>query len=99
MEERWKLEMSMVGPFGERYDVAIELDRFTAGEFMRLKPPVPGLVNFDDAVDILKTREFRKQLFTKTATRLGTSLAERMEDKEGCQGVDRAEKLDRWGHP
>lgn len=97
MVPKWQLEMSMIGPYGERYTVAVELGRHTAEEVHRLPPPIPGLVSFDDAVQVLKRREFRKDLFTDTATRLGTMLAERLEDKEGWHGVERQENLEDWG--
>lgn len=98
---QWTLEMSMRGPHGEAYTVALPLDHHTAGEFERIAPPVPLMNSFDDAVEILRRREFRKDLFQRAARNLGTLLAETMEDKEGWHGVDRQEGLADWGlrHP
>ncbi len=89
----WFLEMSMNGPRGERYVMRVGLDSMTARECSHIEPlpPVPGLVKFDDAVEILKRREYRKDLFIDQARRLGTLLAERMEDAEGWHGVSRQE--------
>lgn len=50
-----------------------------------------GLVGFDDAVTMMKVREFRKKLFIEAATRLGALLAERMEDAEGWHDAERIE--------
>ena len=87
----WFLEMSMIGPYGERYTMRVKLDRTTACEFHSLVKPVPGLMAFNEAVEVLKRREYRKDLFIKEAHRLGTLLAERMEDAEGWHGIKRQE--------
>ena len=87
----WFLEMSMIGPYGERYTMRLNLDQITAREAHHIPPPAPGFVRFDDAVEILKRREFRKDLFTEAAQRLGTLLAERMEDAEGWHDASRQE--------
>lgn len=87
----WFLEMSMIGPYGERYTMRTKLDHGTAGEICHIDPPVPGLVKFEHAVAILKRREFRKDLFIEAARRIGALLAERMEDAEGWHGIKRQE--------
>ena len=87
----WYLEMSMIGPYSERYTARIKLDPVTAREAHDIPPPVPGLVSFDDAVEVLKRREYRKDLFIDAARRLGTLLAERMEDAEGWHDASRQE--------
>ena len=48
-----------------------------------------GLYSMDDAVTLMHTREMRKDLFIQTAERLGTLLAERMEDAEGWHDASR----------
>ena len=99
----WKLEMSLVGPFGERITVALNLADHIASEVTRINPPepyglfVPGGDPFKATVHVLRRREYRRHLFEDTATRMGKLLANRMEDKEGWHGVDRQEKLDRMG--
>lgn len=96
-EPRWRLEMSMVGPCGERYTVADELGYETAREVAHISSPdffadfVPGGNPMETVVTKLKRREFRKDLFQSEAVRLATLLAERMEDAEGWHGVKREE--------
>ncbi len=96
---KWTLEMSLVGPLGERIGIAIQLDPHTAQEIQRIDPPsefglfIPNGDMFAEAVKVLKRREYRKTLFIDEARRLGTRLAERMEDKEGWHGVERQERL------
>lgn len=89
----WFLEMSMNGPHGERYTMRIKIDQMTAREVSSIDPSpmVSGLIGFGDAVAILKRREYRKDLFTEAAQRLGTLLAERMEDAEGWHDASRQE--------
>ncbi len=89
----WHLEMSMIGPHGERYTMRRTLDPGTAREVSHIKPPstVPGLTRFEDAVTILKRREYRKDLFISAARQIGALLAERMEDAEGWHDASRQE--------
>ena len=89
--DEWFLEMSMIGPHGEHWTMRVKLDPTTAREGHCISKPVPGLTPFDEAVVILKRREYRKDLFIKEAQRLGTLLAERMEDAEGWHGIKRQE--------
>lgn len=80
------------GPNGERLACAVDLDEHTAREVTRIDPPPPpelGLIPSDQVVKILRQKQFRKDLFIAEATRLGTLLAERMEDAEGWHGVER----------
>jgi len=82
---------------------AIDLDEHTAREFERVDPPMMAespipwmsgrvpLQNIDDVVKVMKVREFRKEVFQNECWRLGTLLAERMEDAEGWHDVSRIE--------
>ncbi len=103
MEPQWNLELSLVGPYGERSTIAVALTPETAQSIQKVEPPSPlafagtNVSPFDECIKILKRREFRKNLFTDAAKRLGTLLAERMEDKEGWHGVSRQENLEDWG--
>jgi len=99
-EPRWRLEMSLLGPFGEKITVAVMLDPSTASEVARIAPPtiwnlpVGPTKNFlEETVKVLKRREYRKDLFGFEAARLGKLLAEHMEDKEGWHGIERQEVL------
>jgi hypothetical protein len=94
LKNQWRLEMAMIGPFGERYIMAVSLDDYTAQEIHRVDPPssAPFIgATFDEAVKILKRREFRKDLFQEEARRLSALLAERMEDAEGWHDIGRQE--------
>lgn len=96
-EPQWRLEMSMIGPFGERYTIGEPLEHSVARETAQINPPdaladfVPGKSALQVAVERLKRREFRRDLFEKEAARLGRLLAERMEDAEGWHGLDRVD--------
>ncbi len=50
-----------------------------------------GVGDFNNAVRLMRMREFRKDLFIRTSAQLGTQLAERMEDAEGWHDADRIE--------
>lgn len=50
-----------------------------------------GLCSFKDAVELIRSKEFRRDLFTRTAANLGTLLVERMEDAEGWHDTSRIE--------
>ena len=97
MESKWLLKMSMIGPCGESYSMAIEIDENTAGEIHRIERPdmfntfVPGGDPLTETAKVLKRRVFRKDLFMREAERLGALLAERMEDAEGWHGIERQE--------
>ncbi len=96
----WTLELALVDPYGKRTVKAIQLDEFTMQEHAIIKPPEPFMVgprSFDEVIQVMKRREFRKDLFKQEATRLGHALAEYMEDVEGWHGVERQEKLNDQG--
>jgi len=92
---KWIIQLSMIGPFGERYTMALPLDEATARDIERISPPdaladfVPNVSPLTATVKKLRLREFRKDLFADAAMRLGKLLAERMEDAEGWHGVSR----------
>jgi hypothetical protein len=50
-----------------------------------------GLVSFDEAVRVMRRREFRRDLLTSAAAQCGSALADYLEDKEGWHGIDRQE--------
>lgn len=50
-----------------------------------------GFGSFESTVELIRRKEFRKKLFVETAERLGTLLAERMEDAEGWHDASRIE--------
>ncbi len=78
----------------EKYTMCIDIDEHTARRFTRIKPLdnyLPGSISMETAVDILKTRVFRKDFFVHECYRLGNLLAERMEDAEGWHDTSRIE--------
>lgn len=50
-----------------------------------------GLGTFNNTVELMKRREFRKDLFIKAAQMLARQMAERMEDAEGWHDTSRIE--------
>ena len=101
------LRMTFDAGDGEHYTMVVDLDESTARKFRCIKPPIehevpfhwiPGraaLDSFEDVVEILQTRELRKNLFTEAGRRLGTLLAERMCDAEGWADISRIEPAKR----
>ena len=85
--------------------MCIDLDRHTARQFQSIKPPIQHTVpwlagaaaldSFEDVVEIMKLREFRKDFFIRECRRIGALLAERMEDAEGWHDVSRIEPAKR----
>lgn len=97
---KWTLQLTFKNGFGNSYHVAVYLPPEVAAEVAQLEPLPPaefGGMSFAKAVSVLKKKQFRKDLFISEATRLGQSLAERLEDHEGWHGVERKEKLRDWG--
>lgn len=52
-----------------------------------------GLMTFDEAVRVMKRKEFRRQLLVSAAQQCGAALADYLEDKEGWHGLDRQERI------
>ncbi len=69
--------------FGQPLVMCIDVDREVRISARAVEEMKIGLAGFDGAVQIMRVREFRKDLFIDLATRLGALLAERMEDAEG----------------
>ncbi len=88
-----KLTLTFDAGFGQTYHMCINIDERDADQFAQITPPcpIPGAVSFDACVEILKQRQFRKDMFIHNSTRLGTLLAERMEDAEGWHDTSRIE--------
>jgi hypothetical protein len=72
--------------------MAVELDeevRIAPRAVEEMKLGLSG--GMDQAVGLMRVREFRKNLFIRAAERLGALLAERMEDAEGWHDTSRIE--------
>jgi hypothetical protein len=101
MGPRGKLKLTFDDGYGNVYEMFEPIDESIAREFTEIQPPMkhsvpwlPGEVQlepFETVVDTLRKREFRKDLFTQEAKRLGILLAERMEDAEGWHDTSRIE--------
>lgn len=93
------LTIRFQSPYGKTYSMSVPISHDVATDIERIKPPgelgPPGVVSFDDVVEVIKTREFRKDLFVREATRLGYLLAERMQDAEGWHDYSRIEPAKR----
>ena len=96
-----KLTLTFDTGYGESYQIVMPVDDTVARDFQSINPPIkhsvpflPGAVpldSFEQVVDVMRRREFRKDTFTHEARRLGTLLAERMEDAEGWHDTSRIE--------
>ena len=79
---------------GEQYTMAIELSEDVASDIEKL-PPIadrgPVMDSFEEAIEVLRMKQFRKDLFVGQARNLGALLAERMEDAEGWHDASRIE--------
>lgn len=97
MTDRWHLEMTLRGPCVEKYAATMPLDEHTARNVQKIKPLgghfgyLPGTLSMTQAVEVLRSREFRKSLFKDAAWQLSQMLAEYMEDAEGWHDIERVE--------
>jgi hypothetical protein len=103
MSRPWLLKLALLGPDGEKYDMAISLGNDVIDSYVCVPPPDMSLVqfglgtSFNEAVEIMRRRDLRRDLFAQECARIGLLLAHRMEDKEGWHGVERKENLKDWG--
>ena len=107
MNDKWTLRLILEDGFRERYEMAVDLNRETIFSGMTLRTretmeiagslgvPTPGL-SFDGVIEMMRKREFRKDLLTQEARRLGQRMAEYMEDSEGWHGTRRAEQAEEF---
>lgn len=88
-----KLTMTFDAGFGQRFSMCIDIEEHIANSMARIEPPcpIPGAMQFDACVEVLKRKQFRKDLFVREAQRMATLLAERMEDAEGWHDASRIE--------
>lgn len=73
-------------------DVAYRGQRIA--EDLRVLGPLGGM-SFDDAVEILQVKEFRRRKLIYCAQMAGGQLADFLEDREGWHGLDRQEATER----
>lgn len=85
------LRLMLEDSFGKRWEVAMPIDAFDAMDrYVDLKPPQEfDMRTFDQTVEIIRKREYRKEDFRNAAVKLATALGERMEDEEGWHGISR----------
>jgi hypothetical protein len=99
--EKWTLKLELRNNFGERYSVAVELDRECV--FSGMTPMTRESIDlgispfgFDDVVKMMKRREFRRDLLAKAAEQLSGQMGDFMEDKEGWHGRERADAAEKY---
>jgi hypothetical protein len=96
-EPQWTLRLSLEGPSGERYQVAMGVDAFTVREHLvDLNPPEAfslqsGMVAMDAVVERIRKREIRHDILRAECLRLGEKLAQTMQDAEGWHDASRIE--------
>lgn len=86
-----RLRLTFYAPNGEDFSMEIQLDEQTARDYQRvvsLRDMGPW-EKFEQVVEVMRTKHLRKETFIAEATRLGTLLAERMEDAEGWHDESR----------
>lgn len=78
--------------------MTLPISEHTASDIERIKPLPRDAIGamldgrtFEQVVEVLRTKEYRKDLFLDAATSLGRLLAERMEDAEGWHDASRIE--------
>ncbi len=98
---KWTLELTFRSSDGRAFTRAVQLDDHTAREYTTLESPQrargPFGINqlgFNEVVRMIKVRTMRKDLFRQEAARLGSMLAEYLEDREGWHGEERAERIE-----
>lgn len=73
-------------------DAAFIGERFVDNMKMGTDLGLP-MVSFEEVVQVMRVREFRRQLLVAQASQLGAALADHLEDREGWHGVERAERV------
>lgn len=100
MKKEWTLTLEFASNQGDRHCYCVKVGEDIARDFNYVKPlsrdPIERMLDgrsFEAAVEVLKTKQFRKDLFIAESKRLGALLAEYMEDKEGWHGEDRQQTI------
>lgn len=93
MKEDWTLRLSLEGPFGERYQVAMPVDAFAVRDrLVGLTPPhFLDMRSFEETVEVMKKRDIRHDILAAECQRLGRKLAQTMQDAEGWHDASRIE--------
>lgn len=88
-----KLILTFDAGLGEKYSICMDIEKDIAEDIKEVVPLAerPTIISFTEAVHILRTRKFRKDVFVRLCTNLGARLAERMEDAEGWHDESRIE--------
>lgn len=94
-EAELRLTLNTGGVGHETFTIAIGLHPGVVSDLMALPSPRPivaaGGVPMRAAIEVLRQKKYRKDLFISECKRLGTLLAERMEDAEGWHDESRVE--------
>lgn len=92
MRDKFNFVLKLEAPWGGKsYSVCMPLDDFIVYErYVNLNPPSPfDGCGFEETVEVIRKREYRKEDFERMAKLLAIKLGERMEDEEGWHGVSR----------
>ena len=93
---RLHLDVRLVDEYG-RTHAAINRELSEKAAFMgdRIVPEMRfGALKFDDVVDVMRVREFRRGLLIEAARMAGMQIADFLEDREGWHGADRQESTE-----
>lgn len=66
-----------------------------AAENTRNPAPFGGVSPFEDAVRVLKVREFRRMLLREAGAAAGDQLSDFLQDREGWHGLDRQDRVEK----
>jgi len=92
VRDKFNLVLKLEAPWGGKsYSVVMTMDDFIVYDrYVNLNPPSPfDMCGFEETVEIIRKREYRKEDFERMARLLAIKLGERMEDEEGWHGVSR----------
>lgn len=101
MKDRWNIELVVRDKLtGEVNAMAVGSDEFPAFSERFVEDMKAGLAfvgpgAFDEAVTVMKKREFRRDILARAADILAVRLADYIEDKEGWHGERRRDTIKR----
>lgn len=90
---RFTILLTLRDRFGEQQvlQMACSVDEAMSINLRAVEELKMGVVPFDEAVQMMKRREFRKEVFIAVANRLARQMVDRMEDAEGWHDTSRIE--------
>ncbi len=92
MRDKHELVLTLKAPWGgNSYSVIMPMDDYIVHDrYVNLDPPNPfDMRGFEETVEVIRKREYRKEDFERMAKSLAVKLGERMDDEEGWHGIGR----------